>query len=111
MLIAGYTGQTAIKTMDVINRAIGGVLFIDEAYTLERSVGGFGQEAIDTLLKAMEDYRDNLVVIVAGYEKEMQRFIASNPGLKSRFSNYIYFEDYSATELLSFSKMLRKGTI
>lgn len=104
MLIAGYTGQTAIKTMDVINRAIGGVLFIDEAYTLERSVGGFGQEAIDTLLKAMEDYRDNLVVIVAGYEKEMQRFIASNPGLKSRFSNYIYFEDYSATELFSIFK-------
>lgn len=104
MLIAGYTGQTAIKTKDVINRAIGGVLFIDEAYTLERNTGGFGQEAIDTLLKVMEDYRDNLVVIVAGYKVEMKKFIDSNPGLKSRFSNYIYFDDYSSVELFNIYK-------
>lgn len=105
MLIAGYTGQTAIKTKDVIHSAIGGVLFIDEAYTLERSVGGFGQEAIDTLLKAMEDYRDNLVVIVAGYEDEINKFIKSNPGLESRFNNYIHFEDYSSDELYGILEM------
>lgn len=99
-MIAGYTGQTAIKTKDVIQSALGGVLFIDEAYTLSRSVGGFGQEAIDTLLKYMEDYRDNLVVIVAGYKDEMDSFICSNPGLESRFTNYIHFEDYSSDELM-----------
>lgn len=99
-MIAGYTGQTAIKTKDVIQSALGGVLFIDEAYTLSRSAGGFGQEAIDTLLKYMEDYRDNLVVIVAGYKDEMDSFISSNPGLESRFTNYIHFEDYSSDELM-----------
>ena len=100
-LVAGYVGQTAIKTQEVINQAIGGVLFIDEAYTLATgNDNDFGQEAIDTLLKAMEDYRDDLVVIVAGYDDLMQNFIESNPGLKSRFNRYIHFEDYSAEEMM-----------
>lgn len=99
-LVAGYVGQTAIKTQEVINKAIGGVLFIDEAYTLVDGNGqGFGQEAIDTILKEMEDHRDNLVVIVAGYDDLMENFINSNPGLKSRFNRYIHFDDYSAEEL------------
>lgn len=101
-LVAGYIGQTAIKTKDVINKACGGVLFIDEAYML--SGGGsndFGQEAIDTLLKEMEDKRGNLVVIVAGYSDLMDRFIQSNPGLRSRFKNFIQFSDYNGEELLN----------
>lgn len=99
-LVAGYVGQTAIKTREVISKAVGGVLFIDEAYSLsdERN-GGFGQEAIDTLLKAMEDYRYDLVVIVAGYDELMEQFIGSNPGLRSRFKNYIHFADYTGDEL------------
>lgn len=101
-LVGGYVGQTAIKTKNVIQQALGGVLFIDEAYTLakENDSNDYGQEAIDTLLKAMEDHRDNLVVIVAGYPTLMERFINSNPGLKSRFNKYIYFEDYTPTELM-----------
>lgn len=98
-LVAGYLGQTALKTEEVVKRAIGGVLFIDEAYTLAAD-DEYGQEAIDTLLKLMEDYRDNLVVIVAGYPKLMKKFIESNPGLASRFNRYILFEDYSCAELL-----------
>ncbi|WP_049946273.1 AAA family ATPase [Butyrivibrio sp. WCD2001] len=99
-LIAGYVGQTAIKTHEVIEKAKGGVLFIDEAYTLVDKTGqGFGQEAIDTLLKDMEDYRDDLAVIVAGYDDLMEEFINSNPGLKSRFNRYIHFDDYSEEEL------------
>lgn len=99
-LVAGYIGQTAIKTQEVIQKAIGGVLFIDEAYSLagERN-GDFGQEAIDTLLKAMEDNRSDLVVIVAGYDSLMEQFISSNPGLRSRFKNYIHFSDYTGEEL------------
>lgn len=99
-LVAGYVGQTAIKTQEVINRAMGGVLFIDEAYTLsEGGSNDFGQEAIDTLLKAMEDNRDDLIVIAAGYDHQMERFVHSNPGLESRFHQYIHFEDYSAAEM------------
>ncbi len=100
-LVAGYIGQTALKTQDIIQQALGGVLFIDEAYALapEDADQDYGQEAIDTLLKAMEDNRDDLVVIVAGYPKLMERFINSNPGLKSRFNRYIFFEDYTAQEL------------
>ena len=98
-LVAGYVGQTALKTKDVINRAKGGVLFIDEAYTLKGEGNDFGQEAIDTLNKLMEDYRDDLVVIVAGYKDKIKEFINSNQGLRSRFRIYINFEDYSGEEL------------
>ena len=99
-LVAGYVGQTAVKTRDVAKKAYGGVLFIDEAYTLANGGSNdFGQEAIDTLLKEMEDNRDNLVVIVAGYENLMEKFIESNPGLRSRFKNYIQFNDYTGEEL------------
>lgn len=99
-LVAGYVGQTAIKTGQVIDSAIGGVLFIDEAYSL--ASGGendFGREAIETLLKGMEDHRDELVVIVAGYDGPMEKFISSNPGLESRFNKYIHFPDYTPEEL------------
>jgi SpoVK/Ycf46/Vps4 family AAA+-type ATPase len=85
-LVAGYVGQTALKTQEQIKKAMGGVLFIDEAYALAQKDDAFGQEAIDTVLKAMEDHRDDLVVIVAGYTKPMEKFINSNPGLKSRFN-------------------------
>lgn len=107
-LVAGYVGQTAIKLDEVVNKAKDGVLFIDEAYTLSPSEGqdSFGQEAIDTLLKRMEDLRENLVVIVAGYEEEMQRFIESNPGFKSRFNKYISFEDYKPDELIQIFKSI-----
>lgn len=111
-LVAGYVGQTALKTSEVINNALGGILFIDEAYTLSPKDGGndFGQEAIDTILKAMEDNRDDFVVIVAGYPELMERFIGSNPGLASRFNKYFLFEDYSSEELLEiFNSMCNKA--
>ncbi len=99
-LVAGYVGQTAIKTREVLKKAYGGVLFIDEAYSLAKGGGtDFGQEAVDTILKEMEDKRGNLVVIVAGYDNLMQNFIDSNPGLRSRFKNYIQFTDYTGKEL------------
>lgn len=100
-LVAGYVGQTALKTQDVIKSAIGGVLFIDEAYSL--SSGGendFGREAIETILKAMEDNRDDLVVIVAGYTGPMKKFLSSNPGLESRFNKYFDFPDYEGSQLM-----------
>lgn len=106
-LVAGYVGQTAIKTNKVVDEALDGVLFIDEAYTLAKgSENDFGQEAIDTLLKRMEDDRDRLVVIVAGYTNEIKTFIDSNPGLSSRFNRYINFPDYSKTELMEIFKRL-----
>ena len=105
-LVAGYVGQTAIKTRKVIDSALGGVLFIDEAYALNGGgANDFGQEAIDTLLKAMEDHRDDLVVIVAGYTDLMDKFIHSNPGLESRFNRFLLFEDYSLDELMAIFKM------
>lgn len=99
-LVAGYVGQTAIQTNAVIDAALDGVLFIDEAYSLvSGGSSDFGREAIATLLKRMEDQRERLVVIVAGYEDEMRQFVDSNPGLKSRFTKYIRFPDYSAAEM------------
>ena len=100
-LVAGYVGQTAIKTKEKIDEAINGILFIDEAYTLSPKGGGtdFGQEAIDTLLAEMENHRKELIVIVAGYTNEMRAFIESNPGLQSRFKIYVEFADYSANDL------------
>ncbi|MBN1499484.1 MAG: AAA family ATPase [Spirochaetes bacterium] len=101
-LVAGYVGQTAMKTDELVKKALDGVLFIDEAYTLvpENSSNDFGREAIDTILKRMEDNRKNLVIVVAGYPDEMKHFIDSNPGLKSRFSRYFYFDHYTPEELL-----------
>jgi len=109
-LVAGYTGQTAIKTTKKIDEAIGGVLFIDEAYSLANSSSedSFGREAIDTILKRMEDNRDDFIVIVAGYSKNMSDFINTNPGLKSRFNKYIHFDDYTENELLMIIKKLTK---
>ena len=105
-LVAGYVGQTALKTKKVIEKALGGVLFIDEAYALNgRSENDFGQEAIDTVLKAMEDHRDDLVVIVAGYTELMEDFIHSNPGLESRFNRFLEFGDYSLDELMAIFRM------
>ncbi len=101
-LVAGYVGQTALKVKEVVDKAKGGILFIDEAYTLSNAASGndFGTEAIDTLVKLMEDYREDLVVIVAGYTNEMEQFLRSNTGLVSRFNKYIDFPDYSDEELL-----------
>jgi SpoVK/Ycf46/Vps4 family AAA+-type ATPase len=108
-LVAGYVGQTAIKTREVIDRTKPGVLFVDEAYALTPSSGvDFGHEAIATLVKAMEDYRNDFAVIVAGYEDEMSEFIGSNPGLRSRFKTYIDFPDYSPAELTEIFERMAK---
>ena len=110
-LCGEYVGKTGPKTDTVISKALDGVLFIDEAYSLVPEGGAgndYGQEAISTILKRMEDYRDRLVVIVAGYKDEMQRFIDSNPGLQSRFNRYIDFPDYSSGELTDIFKMYMK---
>lgn len=111
-LVAGYVGQTATKTSEVIQKAMGGVLFIDEAYSLTsgKADNDFGQEAVDTLLKAMEDNREDLVVIVAGYDGLMDEFIHSNPGLESRFNRYLHFDDYTIDEMLAILDLqLKKG--
>ncbi|MEW6522069.1 MAG: AAA family ATPase [Bacillota bacterium] len=108
-LVGEYIGHTAQKTRDQLKRALGGILFIDEAYSLAR--GGekdFGKEAIDTLVKAMEDHKDDLVLILAGYQEEMERFIRSNPGLRSRFPIHISFPDYSIDELLNIADLILK---
>ena len=108
-LVAGYVGQTAIKTSEIIARTRPGVLFIDEAYALSSRGGNdFGSEAIATLVKAMEDHRSELAIIVAGYSAEMADFVGSNPGLRSRFKTYIDFPDYAAAELLQIFERFAK---
>jgi hypothetical protein len=110
-LVAGYVGQTAMKVREVTTKALGGVLFVDEAYTL--ATGGendFGREAVETLLKMMEDHRDELVVIVAGYTGKMQDFLGSNPGLRSRFNKHVHFDDYGVEQLVQiFKSFCRKA--
>jgi len=105
-LVAGYVGQTALKVKEIVRQALGGVLFIDEAYALNGEGRGndFGQEAVETLLKLMEDHRHDFVVIVAGYTEKMEEFISSNPGLRSRFTKFLHFEDYTPEQLIEIFK-------
>ena len=106
-LVGEYIGHTAPKTQKLFEKALGGILFIDEAYSLFKTGNDFGKEAVETLLKLMEDNRENVVVIIAGYPSEMEELLASNPGLKSRFSKFLHFDDYSKEELLQiFFKMV-----
>lgn len=107
-LVAGYVGQTALKTREVLEQALGGILFIDEAYALVGGERDFGQEAIDTIVKFMDDHRQNIIVILAGYEGDMERLLETNAGLRSRFPNIITFPDYSAEELLEISIRILK---
>ena len=112
-LIGGYLGQTAIKTNEVLNSALGGILFIDEAYALYQDDQNdpYGRESIDTILKYMEDKRDDIIVIVAGYQDPMGRFLQSNPGLRSRFNKFLSFEDYKSNELAQiFARMAENST-
>ena len=112
-LVAGYVGQTAIKTTKVLDTALGGILFINEAYTLNQTKGGsadpFGLEAIDTILKYMEDNKESIMVIVAGYKEEISDFLESNPGLSSRFNRFIHFPDYSDAELFEVFESMAKN--
>eukprot|EP00658_Telonema_sp_P-2_P029368 TRINITY_DN2234_c0_g1_i7.p1 TRINITY_DN2234_c0_g1~~TRINITY_DN2234_c0_g1_i7.p1 ORF type:complete len:525 (+),score=126.46 TRINITY_DN2234_c0_g1_i7:1219-2793(+) len=109
-LVAGYSGQTALKTKSVVESALGGVLFVDEAYALvSNDKDSFGKEALDTLIKMVEDHRDNLVVILAGYSGDMATMVAQNPGVKSRFPTSINFEDYSADELIQIAELMIKA--
>ncbi|MBQ9983358.1 MAG: AAA family ATPase [Lachnospiraceae bacterium] len=110
-MVAGYMGQTAIKVKEVMDKAKGGVLFIDEAYALSNETpgGDFGQEAIDTLVKGMEDNREDMIVIVAGYPDLMEKFVKSNPGLKSRFQKTIHFPDYNADDLYKIFQRFSKS--
>ncbi len=107
--MAGYVGQTALKVKEVVEKSIGGVLFIDEAYALAGNTSNdFGGEALDTLVKLMEDHRNDLVVIVAGYTDEMRKFLKSNTGLMSRFNRFITFPDYSDDELCQIMEGMSK---
>lgn len=111
-LVGGYVGQTAIKVQEVIQKSLGGILFIDEAYSLttNRGENDYGLEAVDTLLKGMEDHREDLVVIVAGYPDLMNEFLNTNPGLRSRFNKFINFADYTPEELIDiFESMCNKS--
>ena len=106
-LVAGYVGQTALKVHEVVQRALGGVLFVDEAYALVKDdKDQFGKEALDTLMKLVEDYRDDLVVVLAGYPKEMDQMIAHNPGVRSRFPTNIPFDDYTVPELMQIANII-----
>lgn len=113
-LVGTFVGQTPSQVAEIVRSALGGVLFIDEAYSLvvNRDSEDFGFEAVDTLLKLMEDHRDDLVVIVAGYTAEMEQFIQANPGLKSRFTRYIHFDDYNALDLQQiFQRLCEKNEL
>ena len=107
-LIAGYQGQTALKVKNVVEKARGGVLFIDEAYSITENdhSDSYGRECLTELTKALEDYREDLVVIVAGYTEPMKQFFESNPGLESRFNSFIYFDDYSSEQLVEITEKL-----
>jgi stage V sporulation protein K len=109
-LIAGYQGQTALKVKNVIEKAKGGVLFIDEAYSITENdnTDSYGRECLTELTKALEDSRDDLIVIVAGYTEQMNHFFESNPGLRSRFNYFINFENYSSTELIDILETLAR---
>ena len=109
-LVAGYVGQTALKVKEMVTKALGGILFIDEAYALTGDDQNYGQEAIDTLIKLMEDHRDDLIVVVAGYPDKMNKFLLSNPGLKSRFNKFLSFEDYNPSQLVKIFELFCKNS-